>query len=107
MPAIFVLVNGDIGFTGFPITANYLSGEGSSHLELGAGIVPVILTLNGEEVFIGSKVRDREAVVLETMTIGYRYQPSDGGLVFRIAFTPLLLFDKVLPFGGISLGAAF
>ncbi len=107
VPAIFVLVNGSIGFTGFPITANYLSGEGSSHLELGVGVVPVILTLNGEEVFFGSNVRDRKTLVMETMTMGYRYQPPDGGIVFRIAFTPLMVFDKVVPFGGISLGAAF
>lgn len=107
VPAILVLVNGSMGFTGFPVTANYLSGEGSSHLELGAGIVPTILSIDGEEVFLGSKVRDRETVVLETLTIGYRFQGVDGGLVFRIAFTPLLVLDRFLPFGGISLGVAF
>lgn len=106
-PAFFFLVNGSIDFTGFPVTLNYLAGEGNSRLELGAGIVPMLVSLDGEEIFFGESVRGRATAVLGTASVGYRYQPMDGGFVFRIGFTPVFNFDKVFPTGGLSVGVAF
>lgn len=106
-PAIFFLVNGSIDFTGFPITLNYLPGGGNSHPEIGAGLVAMLISLNGEEVFFGESVRGKASAVLGTATIGYRYQPMDGGFVFRIGFTPVFNFRKIFPTGGISMGLAF
>jgi len=100
-----------IGMTGFPIMGNYLSGKGSHHLELGIGAVPFIVTAPEQTTIFGAEFKGEVlgALILGTTTIGYRYQPRDGGLVFRIAFTPLspLSFEKVLLGGGISLGYAF
>lgn len=93
--------------TGFPVTVNYLPGERNSHLELGAGLVPVIVTFNGQVLFFGNRVRGKEIAILETVTIGYRYQPTSGGFVLRIGFTPLFNLEKILPWGGISIGVAF
>ena len=106
-PAIFFLINGSIDFTGFPVTLNYLAGEGNSHLELGAGVVPMFLSLDGRQIFFGESVRGKATAVLGTVTVGYRYQPIDGGLVFRIGFTPVFNFEKIFPTGGLSMGVAF
>lgn len=94
----------EIDLVSFPVTANYLSGDGSSQLELGAGVVPINFSwgLFSEVV--------KKTTVLGTVTIGYRYQPADGGLVFRIGFTPLFNFDvpqPIQPWGGLSIGFAF
>jgi len=42
-----------------------------------------------------------------TGIIGYRYEPWDGGFLFRIAFTPILLGGNFQPYGGISFGYGF
>ena len=42
-----------------------------------------------------------------TATIGYRYQPSNGGFLFRIGFTPFFAEDGFAASGGISLGFSF
>jgi hypothetical protein len=42
-----------------------------------------------------------------TGIIGYRYQPWDGGFLFRIAFTPIILAGNFQAYGGISFGYAF
>ena len=45
-----------------------------------------------------------------TAVVGYRYAPSDTGVVFRVGFTPLLAFAgeaRFLPLGGMSVGASF
>jgi len=90
VPGIFALTSGELGFAGFPITVNCLLGHGSNHLELGAGVVPAVVTLNGNFFFVGPYINGRKSILLETATVGYRYQPTDGGFVFRICFTPIL-----------------
>ena len=46
---------------------------------------------------------------LITATIGHKFQSEKRGIVFRFSFTPIynLIKDKILPFGGISIGYAF
>jgi len=95
-----------------PITFNYFFAShnngmiGSSKFELGAGVVIVNLSANATgsagTLFSGSGVG-----VGGTATIGYRYQPSDGGFIFRIGFTPIFGPGGFVPFGGLSLGYAF
>ena len=106
--SILFLVPGELKFTAIPVTANYLAGgESAHHLELGIGLMPIFLTLQGDEEFFGSNVSGSGASVVGTATIGYRLQPPGGGILFRIGFTPLFTFKKFVPWGGISLGAAF
>ncbi len=87
---------GGSGFV-FPLSASYLLG--SNHkVEVGAGIV-----------FVSGNSEDELAAGAFSALIGYRYQPIDGGFIFRIGFTPLVDtdFDFILPWGGLSLGYAF
>jgi len=97
---IFSSVN-DI--TIIPITLNYLT-RSAHKLELGAGIA--VIHISGGELF-GFKADKGASGVVGTGTIGYRYQPQDGGFLFRIGFTPFFTPDGIKPFAGISLGTAF
>lgn len=87
-----------------PFTLNFLIGENSHKLELGAGIVygqaNVGITFNNET--------ETSSAISETFTIGYRYQQRLGGFLFRIGFTPLFRFGEIfMPWGGISIGFSF
>jgi hypothetical protein len=96
-PIIFTGTVAELKFTGFPIMVNLLTGEETSHFELGIGVVPGTFSLDFLE---GSGV-------LGTATIGYRAQPRDGGFVFRIGLTPLFTLKGSQITGGLSLGFAF
>ena len=86
---------GDSGII-VPVDASYLSG--SNHkLELGIGYVFIT----------GNNSLDNLSNGAFTTLIGYRYQPIDGGFVFRIGFTPLRGAKKMEPWVGLSLGYAF
>ena len=106
IPLVFFTVS-ELKFTGFPIMANYLTGEGTSHLELGIGVVAARVSVQGQGTFLGAEFEAGKSVVLGTATLGYRAQPKDGGFVFRIGLTPLFTFSGVQLFGGLSLGHAF
>ena len=97
----------ELKFTGFPIMVNYLSGQGTSHLELGIGVVPAIISFQGRMIFFGGEVSGETITVLGTATIGYRAQSRDGGFVFRIGLTPLFTLKGSQISGGLSLGFAF
>ena len=85
-----------------PIMANYLVGNGSSRLEVGAG-----LTVGRAGGNIDTGDIDQGTFGLFTSTIGYRLQPTDGGFLFRIGFTPVFTGSGVLPWAGLSLGGTF
>jgi hypothetical protein len=103
----FLFSTGEFRFTGFPILVNYLSGEGSSHLDAGIGIMPCFLEFDGEEVFFQSNHKGSASVVLGIGNLGYRYQQRDGGFVFRIGLTPLFTMDEFRLTAGLSLGFGF
>ena len=90
-----------------PATFNFFVGShegnhlGSSKLELGLGAV--LVDINGD--FGGTKFSG--AGVGGTATIGYRYQPYDGGFLFRIGFTPVFVQSAFFPWAGISFGLTF
>ncbi|MDR3611850.1 MAG: hypothetical protein P4L27_14870 [Ignavibacteriaceae bacterium] len=86
-----------------PVTLNYLIGKGNSKLELGAGVTIVAADID----LFGTGHRTSGSLVLGTAIIGYRYQPADGGFLFRIGFTPLFSEFGSLPWGGLSLGGTF
>jgi hypothetical protein len=95
-----------------PVTFNYFIAShsdgkvGSSKLELGAGVL--IVNLSGTASGSAGNVFSNSGFGIGgTATIGYRYQPSDGGFIFRIGFTPLFGPAGFLPFGGLSFGYGF
>jgi hypothetical protein len=85
-----------------PTTLNFLVGSGKHKFELGAG--PVFIF--GSVSFFGSDPVSGSGVGW-TGTIGYRYQPNEGGFMWRIGFTPFLAGGEFFPSGGISLGYGF
>ena len=86
-----------------PITANYLAGGENHNFEMGIG-----------PIFAGGSVSDTEVGPLAaggfagvTSTVGYRYQPADGGFVFRVGVLPFYSADKFQLWGGLSFGYSF
>ncbi len=94
-----------VTFMSFPLMANYLLGGGNHHLELGAGAT--VLYASGEVESGGSRSSGDGVGVAGTATVGYRYQPRDGGFLFKVGFTPLVGSGGFLPWGGLSLGGVF
>jgi hypothetical protein len=92
----------DIELFLIPITLNYLVGSENHKFELGIG--PVIVF--GSAGFFGYESVSGSGVG-GTATIGYRYQPIDGGFLFRIGFTPYFGFGEFHPTGGLSVGYTF
>lgn len=87
-----------------PFQVNYLIGEHSSMFELGAGTT--FLNSTGDNK---GKTWEFDKITgfVATGSIGYRYQPEHKGINFRIAFTPILYDEGVIPAGGISIGYTF
>jgi hypothetical protein len=87
-----------------PIQVNYLAGNGSSLLELGAGTT--FLNSYGDnkgKTFIF----DRVTGFIGTATIGYRYQPQQKGINLRIGFVPIFYDEGIIAAGGVSVGYTF
>ncbi len=85
----------------FPVMLNYYVGEDNNKLELGAGIV----RFNGG----ADSIFGDEATTLLGVTIGLRHQKQFRGVVVRVSFTPLYNpeKDRLIPFGGLSVGFTF
>jgi len=95
----------DLDRVQIPVVLSTTLGGGANRFELGAGVVPGILTTSGA----GHRVETPATAV-----IGYRYGRPEGGFVFRASFTPL--FDtwddswsgnRFIPLAGVSFGYAF
>jgi hypothetical protein len=82
-----------------PVNASYLLG-GNDKFELGVGFTyaPDISSHFSS---------DFTSDWMITTFIGYRYQPIDGGFVFRVGLGPIFGNEEVISFGGISFGYAF
>lgn len=106
LPIIF-FVDGFLDVRGFPIMMSYLSGDGNNHLEFGIGIVGTKMKGKGEDIFFGTEIEGENTLILGTGTLGYRYQPSSNGLLFKIGLTPFYNAHTFQLSGGISLGYAF
>lgn len=111
-------IGGRIGFGGFmidgsgvlfvPVGINYLVGKPATKnfLELGMNLTYVSAKDNGGE----ADTENRLADTWGSLTFGYRYQPKEPGVTFRVSVNPIISFkDAVLwPFyGGVSVGYKF
>ena len=99
---------GRFQFTGFPLMINHLSGTNKGHFEAGIGLMPVILQFQGgaDSPFFASDGDGTITSIIGTATLGYRYQPPQGGFVFRAGLTPMV-GQRFILIGGISAGFAF
>lgn len=99
------LYGGEKAYWGFVQALGLESLAPSHHLEYGGGIgiIGVEFTLWGY-----SSSGPAKPHVYFPLHVGYRFQPSDGGLVFRLGFTPIVIIGEnktgLLPWGGLSLG---
>jgi len=96
-----------VNITSLPFVLNYLLGNNSHYFEFGVGAT--ILTFgtrnNGS---ISRAELDRATGIGATLSLGYRYQPMDGGLMFRAGLAPIFDRTGTLPFWPqISVGYAF
>lgn len=64
-----------------PVMVNYLLGKNENFFELGLG---GIIYVSDDRFLFPS-----ESTVIGTLTIGYRYQPVKGGLMAKVAVTPI------------------
>ena len=94
-------------FLGFPVLLNYLAGSNGHYFEIGAGVLVLNLSLNGRKIWSGMDVNGQLTTVSGAAAIGYRYQPTNGGFLFRIGLTPWFHHGGSKILGGLSLGVAF
>ncbi|MFQ5675784.1 MAG: hypothetical protein ACE5G1_07815 [bacterium] len=95
---------GDNVFVTFvPVVANYLVGKGKHKLELGLGALFIFAARDFDE----TDTDVDKSGILGTATVGYRFQPLNGGFVFRVGFTPIFADDGFAPWGGLSFGYGF
>jgi hypothetical protein len=95
-------------FITVPFQLNYLAGGRSHFFEAGAGAT--YLYLNDPyfgNPLVGHHTQLNNSTVLPTTTIGYRYQPFNGGLNLRVSFNPMLLEGTFIPYFGASAGYTF
>jgi hypothetical protein len=105
-----------------PITISYLLNFGNSphNIEIGLGAAPTFGLANFEGKLSNGQSFESYTrgytTVRGTTIAGYRFQPKDGGLMFRAVLTPSILFvPGVSPplappdvlYGGISIGYTF
>lgn len=99
-----------LGIFTLPLTAQYLVGSGSHHLELGLGLITGVMWSD-----LNSFDRTEHfGLIAATATVGYRYQPPAGGLLLRVALTPFYGGERfepaglpVTPWGSVGAGYAF
>ena len=89
-----------------PLMINGLLGDGAGRLELGIG--PIFGLASGSVSDVEGTQVDFSGLGFAgvTSTIGYRDQPSDGGIIFRAGLVPFYSGEPQL-WGGLSLGYAF
>ena len=94
-----------ISITPIPITANYLMGSGNHKLEIGAGILYIMV--DGNVDLGGVSLAASGSVIATTGVLGYRYHRDTGGFSFRATVAPIMLEGEMLTMPGLSLGYTF
>jgi hypothetical protein len=106
-------VSESFSYWAVPLTVSYLGiGSPDNMFEVGGGGVLMhvkgqgLVDAQGENVDAEGNLDSM--LMGMTALAGYRHQPADGGFVFRVGVSPLMVFGSgFLPWGYLSLGAAF
>lgn len=89
-----------------PLTLNYLGfGGRTSKPEVGAGLVGVYAS--DQVGGLGEPIGGAGLRLYGTVNVGYRYQPTDGGILFRAGISPIIGAGGILPWPYLSFGAVF
>ena len=89
----------------FPVGLNYILGKpkSASSFEVGGGV-----SLLTREISLYNYEVKKRGHVIGFVTFMYRIAPVDGGMSFRIGFTPIIgTAGDLFPMGAISFGYAF
>jgi hypothetical protein len=93
-----------------PVSAIALYAFEAHNIEIGIGCNMISYSIRSV-VDIEDSGFERKTELLGNYVVGYRYQKAEGGLIFRVSYTPFFYKDE--PFGryenwgGISVGYAF
>lgn len=87
-----------------PFQVNYLIGEHASMLQVGGGATFLHSTGNNTGKTWSF---DKITGFVATGSVGYRYQPEQKGISFKVEFVPIMYNEGVIPAGGISIGYTF
>ena len=97
-----------------PVTISKLFGESNHKFEVGAGatIYRVSASASYNDPFVqnafgSDKLKANTTGIIPTAVLGYRYQPKDGGIMFKASFTPMYSNGTFLPWAGLSVGYSF
>ncbi len=89
-----------------PITVSYLGIGSLKHiLELGAG--GFFVHASAAIDVAGKETEGSETTAGGVVIVGYRYQPADGGFMFRGGISPIFGSGGVGPWPHLSVGGAF
>ena len=73
---------------GVPLELSYLRGSNTKFFELGIGVSGIYDHYHAQSnPFTGSD--SKELVLLSVLRVGYRNQKKEGGLFYKVGFTPL------------------
>jgi len=106
-------VSESFSYWAVPLTVSYLGiGSPNNMFEVGGG--GVLLDVKGSGLVDAEGENVDAQGNIDTMLFGltalagYRHQPADGGFVFRVGVSPVMVFNSgFLPWGYLSLGGAF
>jgi|AntRauTorcE11897_2_1112592.scaffolds.fasta_scaffold01801_7 hypothetical protein len=92
-----------------PVGINYLIGKKANFFEFGVGTTFIHAREGLSFSFFDDDSDEDNFLIGLTGTIGYRYQPRQENLFFKITFSPIYIpvNSKVIPFLGVSLGYSF
>ena len=99
------LITETITVSPVPIIANYMLGSGNHKLEIGAGILYIMV--DGNIDFGGIDLSASGSITATTGVLGYRYQRDTGGFFFRLALAPIMIEGESFVMPGLSLGYSF
>lgn len=94
-----------VSVASFPGMIEYRVFGAIHSFEVGAGVTTFLVRSDTRVLF--SRVASNNVLTAATATVGYRYAPREGGLVFRAGFTPLVALSEGLPWlplVGMSIG---
>lgn len=99
-----------LGISIMPITEYSNSGKHANSKLFVTFMSNYFLTIkNSHKIELGGGLSYGLETFFPAFSIGYRYNPNDGGFIFKITFTPLLdkeIFD-VFPWFGVGVGIRF
>lgn len=94
------------GLYGGPLMLTALPGWKAHRAEIGAGVLLGYLANRSVEAYVGDTPDPGQAhgTAIPTFSVGYRYHQPEGGLFFRVVYTPMIIESEWENWGGLGVG---